>query len=89
VTKALDHALLTTAEVAKTWHVSLRTVQRYIADGKLPAVQLPGGHYRIRVDVARAVFDTSANGDCGRGGLGFAHAPTTPVAAPPQCGCSA
>ncbi|QBI97723.1 helix-turn-helix DNA-binding protein [Gordonia phage Dogfish] len=40
--------LLTTRQIATEWHVSVRTVQRYIASGRLPAVRLPGGQRRIR-----------------------------------------
>lgn len=39
--------LLTPSQVADLWSVSLRTVQRYIAEGKLKAIRLPGGQYRI------------------------------------------
>ena len=47
---------LTPAEVAHQWKVSLRTVQRYIGDGRLKAVKLPSGRYRIRrSDVADAI----------------------------------
>jgi excisionase family DNA binding protein len=49
-----DEELLTVAEVAARWHLSVRTVHRYIAAGKLKAVQLPGGQYRIRVADADA-----------------------------------
>ncbi|WP_457149551.1 helix-turn-helix domain-containing protein [Mycobacteroides abscessus] len=47
---------LTPAEAARHLHVSLRTIQRYIATGKLPALKTPGGHYRIKEsDVAAAL----------------------------------
>ncbi|WP_308124244.1 helix-turn-helix domain-containing protein [Mycolicibacterium xanthum] len=46
--------LLTVTEVARRWHVSVRSVQRWIADGKLPAIRLPGGQYRIRQSDADA-----------------------------------
>jgi excisionase family DNA binding protein len=48
--------LLSIAEVARLWHVSARTVQRYIADGKLKALRLPGGGYRIRPEDADAAL---------------------------------
>ena len=48
---------MTVAEVAERWHVSVRTVQRYIADGKLKALRLPGGRYRIRPEDADAALD--------------------------------
>ena len=47
---------LTPAQVADLWKVSLRTVQRYIAEGKLAAIRLPGGQYRIDPAVAQAAI---------------------------------
>lgn len=47
---------LTPSQVATKLRVSLRTVQRYIADGKLPAVKTPGGHYRIKESDAEAAL---------------------------------
>jgi excisionase family DNA binding protein len=49
-----DDDLLTVAEVAARWHLTIRTVHRYITTGKLKAIQLPGGQYRIRVADADA-----------------------------------
>jgi excisionase family DNA binding protein len=49
-----DDDLLTVAEVAARWHLTIRTVHRYIATGKVKAIQLPGGQYRIRVADADA-----------------------------------
>lgn len=49
--------LLTIAEVASRWKISRRTVERYIADGKLKAAKLPGGAYRIRPEDADAALD--------------------------------
>jgi excisionase family DNA binding protein len=51
-----DEDLLTVVEVAKILHVHKRTVQRWIADGKLAAVKLPGGRYRIRAADAEALL---------------------------------
>ena len=53
------------------WCVSLRTVQRRIAEGQLPAVRLPGGHYRVRAeDVAgfRRLLKGCAELSAGHGG---------------------
>ena len=36
------------SEAAKVLNVCVETIRRYIADGRLPALKLPGGHYRIR-----------------------------------------
>jgi excisionase family DNA binding protein len=52
-----DERLLTPTEVAAMWHVSPRTIQRYISTGKLSAVRLPSGHYRIRQSDAQAVLN--------------------------------
>jgi len=38
---------LTTGEVARYCHVTTNGVKKWIAEGKLKAFQLPGGHYRI------------------------------------------
>lgn len=38
---------LTVSELADEWHVSRRTIVRYIADGKLSATKLPSGYFRI------------------------------------------
>jgi len=54
-----EDELLTSAQVAKMWRTSSRTVQRYIADGKLTGVRLPGGHYRIHRDIVMGVLDDS------------------------------
>ena len=41
-------ALLTQREVAEYFHVTQRTVRRWVATGKLPAVTTPGGTQRYR-----------------------------------------
>lgn len=53
-----DHndGLLTPSQVAAQWKVSIRTVQRYIADGRLKAVRLPGGQNRIKPEDAEAAL---------------------------------
>jgi excisionase family DNA binding protein len=54
-----DDELLTVAQVAERWQVHTRTVKRWIADGKLKAVRLPSGRYRIRAaDADAALHDT-------------------------------
>lgn len=53
---------LTAPEVAAIFKVHLRTVQRYIASGKLRATRLPGGReYRIRRADAEAALTTAAS----------------------------
>jgi excisionase family DNA binding protein len=46
-TKELSH-LLTLDETAQVCRVSQATVRRWLRTGKLPAVTLPTGHYRVR-----------------------------------------
>jgi len=36
------------SEAAKVMNVCVETLRRYIANGRLPASRLPGGHYRIK-----------------------------------------
>jgi excisionase family DNA binding protein len=38
---------LTVAVVADELGLSMRTIQRYVQDGEIPAVKLPGGRLRI------------------------------------------
>lgn len=59
--KAHTNEFLTVREVADLWAVSPRTVQRYITNGQLKAVKLPGGMLRIRVsDANDAIAEASA-----------------------------
>lgn len=43
-----DEKLYTTAEVAETFSVTTETVRDWINAKKLPAIQIPGGQYRIK-----------------------------------------
>lgn len=53
--KVLPADLMTTGEVARSCGVTNRTVERWIADGKLSPIPTPGKHYRLSVqDVRRA-----------------------------------
>lgn len=52
--------LLTPSQVAAEWHVSVRTVQRYIAAGQVKALRLPSGHARIRRSDAESALSTAA-----------------------------
>jgi excisionase family DNA binding protein len=52
--------LLTPSQVAAEWGVSLRTVQRYIAAGKLRTIRLPSGHHRIRRQDIEAAIEHPA-----------------------------
>lgn len=46
--------LLTTGEVATRLGVSLRTIQLWAKDGKLPGCTTPGGHRRFRLSAVAA-----------------------------------
>jgi excisionase family DNA binding protein len=51
-----EGGLLTVGDVAKRWYLAPRTVRRYIEPGKLAAVKLPGGQWRIRPEDADAAL---------------------------------
>lgn len=51
-----DREFVTPGQLASEWHVSRRTIVRYIADGKLAATKLPSGHLRIRRSDADAAI---------------------------------
>ena len=36
------------SEAAKVMNLCVETIRRYITDGRLSALKLPGGHYRIK-----------------------------------------
>ena len=40
--------LVTVAEAAKKLGLCVETIRRYVKTGILPAMTLPGGHYRIK-----------------------------------------
>lgn len=52
--------LLTLAEVAQLFKVSLRTVQRYTASGQLETVRLPSGTVRVRRSAVESLIKASA-----------------------------
>lgn len=58
--KSHTNGLLTPSQVAEKWQVSLRTVQRYIQDGRLKAIKLPGGYYRVREEDADAAISEAS-----------------------------
>ena len=48
--------ILDAAETMKSLHISRRTLDRYVASGKLAALYLPSGHRRFRaLDVSRVL----------------------------------
>ena len=51
--------MLSIGKFAEKMGVSVRTVQRYIAEGKMaPTTRTPGGHMRFSLDTARKEFDS-------------------------------
>jgi excisionase family DNA binding protein len=46
----MERKPLTTGEIAKLCHVSLRTALIWVEEGKLKAYQTPGGHHRIHIE---------------------------------------
>lgn len=58
--KSHTDGFLTPAQLAETWGISLRTVQRYLQTGQVKAIRLPGGHYRIRAEDADAALEVLA-----------------------------
>lgn len=58
----MDHAneLLTAAEVAAKARVTTTTVSRWVADGSLAAIRLPGGSLRFRPDDVAALLTPKA-----------------------------
>lgn len=56
-----SNSYLTVAEVADHYRTTARTVQRWIREGKLRAVRLPGGRsYRIAKSDLTAAIEASA-----------------------------
>lgn len=52
--------LLTPSQIATEWHVSTRTIQRYIANGLIKATRLPSGYARVRRSDAEAALTRTA-----------------------------
>jgi excisionase family DNA binding protein len=49
-----ERRLLTTSELADALSLSLKSIQRYLRDGKItPAYTTPGGHHRWDLDDVR------------------------------------
>lgn len=53
--------LLTLAEAADRLRLSPRTVQRYVADGRLASLRTPGGHPRFRAEDVEALLEQVAS----------------------------
>lgn len=56
--------LITVIDAARILKVRQETIRRYIKDGHLSAVTLPGGDYRLRmIDLQNMLRKTDQNGD--------------------------
>jgi excisionase family DNA binding protein len=55
MTLTVERTYLTVAEVAALWRVSVPSVYRWVADGRVPAIRVGGGPIRIP---ASAITDT-------------------------------
>lgn len=65
-----EDATLATADVMARLHISRRTLDRYVADGKLAAFYLPSGHRRyLSSDVTALLAPSSVPSAPGGGAL--------------------
>lgn len=66
-------ALYTTKEIAEMFSVTTETVRAWIANGTLPAIQLPGtrGKWRVRREDAIAFANSKYATDTGGGATEF------------------
>ena len=53
----MSERIYTTVDVSKVCKVSLRTVIRWVDEGKLPSFRTPGGHRRVRENDLQAFLD--------------------------------
>jgi excisionase family DNA binding protein len=54
---AMGERLYTTVDVAKVCSVSLRTIIRWVDEGRLPSFRTPGGHRRVREEDLRGFLE--------------------------------
>lgn len=54
--------MMTVTELAERWKINRKTVLNYIHQRRLPAIQTPGGNYRIRREVVEAWEQDSGDG---------------------------
>ena len=55
--KIASHTLVTVQHIAGYCLVSRSTVQRWIRDGKISAMKLPSGHFRVSLEDFRAFLE--------------------------------
>jgi excisionase family DNA binding protein len=53
----MGERLYTTVDVAKVCSVSLRTIIRWVDEGRLPSFRTPGGHRRVREEDLRGFLE--------------------------------
>jgi excisionase family DNA binding protein len=59
----MTEELITVEEAARIFKVRRETIRRYIKNGHLPAVTLPGGVYRLRIsDIQKIIIGSHHNG---------------------------
>lgn len=56
----VEHQDLTVAELASMCRVHVSTVRRWILMGRVSAIRLPGGYYRIPASVVAALRSPSS-----------------------------
>ena len=57
-----ERTVLRMSQVATLFAVNAATVKRWIAAGRLPAFQTPGGHYRLLESDVRKALENQGNG---------------------------
>lgn len=55
----MTEELITVEEAARIFKVRRETIRRYIKNGHLPAVTLPGGDYRLRISDIQKLINGS------------------------------
>ena len=55
-----DNEWLTAPEAARMLRVSVHTIHRYVRDGEISGIQLPGGQYRIRREEIERLLEPRA-----------------------------
>lgn len=56
-----EDRLLLTAEVAEYLQVDVQNIRKWIRQGKLEAIILPNGNYRIHTNAVKTLLDNKTN----------------------------
>jgi excisionase family DNA binding protein len=75
-------ALLTTAEVAEELRTTAKSVRQWIDEGKLPAITLPGGTFRIRREDVEAILRGNSTTATTTTGIAASFLPAAPAPTP-------